>query len=207
MILIIDNYDSFTYNLAHLVGQGTEEVEVVRNDALTVEDVERRAPEGILISPGPGRPAEAGITEDLIRMLGASTPILGVCLGLQAIGEVFGGTITHAPALMHGKTSRIRHDGRSIFAGVEQDFEATRYHSLVVSREEFPDDVLEISAEDEGGTIMGLRHRTLPLEGVQFHPESLLTTAGPQLIDNWMHQVREGGRGKREGQKKLIVDN
>lgn len=186
MILIIDNYDSFTYNLAHLVGQHTEDVKVVRNDTLTVEDVRAMAPEGILISPGPGRPAEAGITEDMIRALGASTPILGVCLGHQAIGEVFGGRIAHAPELMHGKTSRIHHDGRSVFEGVEQNFEATRYHSLIVDRKGFPEDTLEISATSENGVIMGLRHRTWPVEGIQFHPESLMTKAGPKLIENWL---------------------
>lgn len=189
MILIIDNYDSFTYNLAHLVGQRTGDVKVVRNDALTVEDVRAMAPVGILISPGPGRPDEAGITEDVIRELGASTPILGVCLGHQAIGEVFGGRIAHAPELMHGKTSRIQHDGRSVFKGVEQDFEATRYHSLIVDREGFPKDALEISATSENGVIMGLRHRTWPVEGIQFHPESLMTKAGPKLIENWLSSL------------------
>ncbi len=192
MILIIDNYDSFTYNLVHLVGRHTEDLEVVRNDALTVEEVEAMAPDGILISPGPGRPAEAGITEPVIERLGATTPILGVCLGHQAIGEVFGGRVTHAPTLMHGKTSRIRHDGRSVFAGVEQDFEATRYHSLVVAREGFPEDVLEISAETDDGTIMGLRHRRYPIEGIQFHPESVMTTAGPRLIENWLQGIAKG---------------
>ncbi len=193
MILIIDNYDSFTYNLAHLVGQCIEDVEVVRNDALSVEDVRARAPAGIVISPGPGRPAEAGITEDVIRTLGDAIPILGVCLGHQAIGEVFGGQIAPAPALLHGKTSRIRHDGRSLFAGLAQDFEATRYHSLVVAREGSPDEALEISAETADGTIMGLRHRTLPLEGIQFHPESLLTSAGPKIIENWLRSVAGSG--------------
>jgi len=189
MILIIDNYDSFTYNLVHLVGRHTDDLEVVRNDALTVDEARAMAPDGILISPGPGRPDEAGITEPLIEALGPSTPVLGVCLGHQAIGEVFGGRITHAPTLMHGKTSTVRHDGRSVFAGVEQRFEATRYHSLVVARDDFPEDALEISAETEDGIIMGLRHRRYPIEGIQFHPESVMTNAGPRLIENWLSSV------------------
>lgn len=189
MILIIDNYDSFTYNLVHLVGRHTDDIEVVRNDALTVEDVRDMVPAGILISPGPGRPAEAGITEPLIEALGPTTPVLGVCLGHQAIGEVYGGTITHAPSLMHGKTSTVRHDNRSVFADVEQHFEATRYHSLIVDRDGFPDDALEISAETDDGVIMGLRHRRYPIEGIQFHPESVMTTAGPRLIENWLKGI------------------
>jgi anthranilate synthase/aminodeoxychorismate synthase-like glutamine amidotransferase len=189
MILVLDNYDSFTYNLVHLVGRHTEALEVVRNDELTVADVKEMGPDGILISPGPGRPDEAGITEPLIRELGATTPILGVCLGHQAIGEVYGGTVTHAAELMHGKTSPVRHDGRSVFEGVEQDFEATRYHSLVVDRDGFPEDDLEITAETADGTIMGLRHRTHPIEGIQFHPESVLTSAGPRIIENWLRSI------------------
>lgn len=189
MILIIDNYDSFTYNLVHIVGRHTDDLEVMRNDALTVKEVRAMHPEGILISPGPGRPDEAGITEPLIRALGDSTPILGVCLGHQAIGEVFGGRITHAPSLMHGKTSTIRHDGRTIFESVDPDFTATRYHSLVVAREGFPDDELEISAETEDGVIMGLRHRRYPIEGIQFHPESVMTPVGPHLMTNWLKGI------------------
>lgn len=189
MILIIDNYDSFTYNLVHLVGRHTADLEVVRNDALTVDDVRAMAPAGILLSPGPGRPAEAGITEPLIEAMGPTTPILGVCLGHQAIGEVYGGTVTHAPALMHGKTSPVRHDGRSVFEGVEQAFEATRYHSLVIDRNGFPNDALAITAETDDGVIMGLRHRHHPVEGIQFHPESVMTAAGPRLIANWLTSV------------------
>lgn len=185
MILIIDNYDSFTYNLVHLVGRHTDEVKVVRNDKITVEEARELEPDGILISPGPGRPADAGITEPVIEELGPSIPILGVCLGYQAIGEVFGGHITHAPELMHGKTSTIRHDGRTIFQSAPPSFEATRYHSLIVDRASIPEE-LEISAETEDGTVMGLRHRKLPIEGIQFHPESVLTKAGPQLIANWL---------------------
>jgi anthranilate synthase component 2 len=195
MILVIDNYDSFTYNLVHLVGQHTHDLRVIRNDALTVGEVQALAPDGILISPGPGRPADAGISEALIRALGEHTPVLGVCLGHQAIGEVFGGTVTHAPTLMHGKTSLIRHDGRGLFEGVAPDFTATRYHSLVVDRETLPD-VLEVTAETPDGVIMGLRHRHHPIAGIQFHPESVLTTEGPKLIANWVAVVEAGARSQ-----------
>ncbi|MEM9664875.1 MAG: aminodeoxychorismate/anthranilate synthase component II [Bacteroidota bacterium] len=190
MILVIDNYDSFTYNLVHLIGARTSAVQVVRNDALTVAEVQALAPAGILLSPGPGRPADAGVTEPVIEAMGATTPILGVCLGHQAIGEVFGGTVTYAPSLMHGKTSPIRHDGRTIFAGAEQDFTATRYHSLVIDRATLPAD-LEVSAETPDGVIMGFRHRSYPIEGIQFHPESVLTTEGPRLLYNWLDAVLE----------------
>jgi len=186
MIFVLDNYDSFTYNLVHLVGQHTDDVKVVRNDAMTVEEVRDLAPDGILISPGPGHPGRAGITEDLIREMGASTPILGVCLGHQAIGEVFGGTVARAETLMHGKTSPVQHDGRTIFEGVPARFDATRYHSLIIDCETFPTDELEVSAESDEGTIMALRHRSLPIEGIQFHPESVMTKAGPRLIANWL---------------------
>ncbi|MEP0548422.1 MAG: aminodeoxychorismate/anthranilate synthase component II [Rhodothermales bacterium] len=188
MILIVDNYDSFTYNLVHLVGAGTDDYRVVRNDALTVDDVRDLAPRAILISPGPGRPADAGISEDLIRTFGETTPILGVCLGHQAIGEVFGGRVVHAPTLMHGKTSQIHHDGQTVFEDVPQDFIATRYHSLAVERTTLPDE-LEVSAETDDGVIMGLRHRAFPIEGIQFHPESVLTVEGPKLIANWLQRV------------------
>lgn len=188
MILVIDNYDSFTYNLVHLVGGHTEELDVVRNDELTVDDVRRMNPSAILISPGPGRPADAGITEELIRTVGVDTPILGVCLGHQAIGEVYGGRIDYAPTLMHGKTSEVRHHGDGIFQGVGNPFTATRYHSLVVDRESLPDE-LEITAETPDGVIMGLRHREFPVEGIQFHPESVLTVEGPRIIRNWLERV------------------
>ncbi len=188
MILVIDNYDSFTYNLVHLVAAAGAPVRVVRNDAISVDEVESLRPTGILISPGPGRPADAGITERVIGSLGDRVPVLGVCLGHQAIGEVYGGRVTHAPSLMHGKTSRIRHDGRTVFHGVEQDFIATRYHSLVVDRQTLPAE-LEITAETADGVIMGLRHREHPVEGVQFHPESLLTTVGPALVRNWLESL------------------
>ena len=188
MILIVDNYDSFTYNLVHLVGAHTDAYRVVRNDALTVDEVRELGPSAILISPGPGRPDDAGISEELIRTFGETTPILGVCLGHQAIGEVFGGRVVHAPTLMHGKTSEIRHDGKTVFEGVEQDFTATRYHSLVVERESLPD-VLEVSAETADGVVMGFRHREFPVEGIQFHPESVLTVEGPKLVANWLASV------------------
>ena len=188
MILIIDNYDSFTYNLVHLVGAHTDELEVVRNDSLTIDEVREMAPDGILISPGPGRPADAGITEELIRELGPTTPVLGVCLGHQAIGEVYGGAITYAPTLMHGKTSEVSHRGLGVFRGIGNPFTATRYHSLVVERSSIPDS-LEITAESSDGVVMGLRHREYPVEGIQFHPESVLTTEGPRIIDNWLDRI------------------
>ena len=185
MILVVDNYDSFTYNLVHLVAAVTADVRVVRNDEVTLEDVRAMAPAGVLISPGPGRPADAGVSEALARELGPTVPILGVCLGHQAIGEVYGGRITHAPTLMHGKTSLIRHDGAGVFEGVEPGFVATRYHSLVVDRATLPDS-LEVTAETDDGVVMGLRHREHPVEGVQFHPESILTTEGPRIVRNWV---------------------
>ena len=198
MILIIDNYDSFTYNLVHLVGRHTEDLKVVRNDVMRVDEVEALAPDGIMISPGPGRPDDAGISKALIEKLGPTTPVLGVCLGHQSIGEVFGGVVTHAPSLMHGKTSTIHHDGKTIFEGAEQGFTATRYHSLVVDRDSVPD-VLEISAETNDGIVMGLRHRTHPVEGIQFHPESVLTTEGPRLIANWLSKIAGGDFRKTGG--------
>jgi|SRR5690554_487301 anthranilate synthase component 2 len=189
MILVIDNYDSFTYNLVHLIGRRTSDLRVVRNDAITVEQVRAMAPDGILISPGPGRPADAGITEAIIRELGADQPILGVCLGHQAIGEVFGGRIVHAPSLMHGKTSQIRYtEENDLFRGVKQDFTATRYHSLVVDRDTLPDELV-VTAETPEKVVMGIRHRTLPIYGIQFHPESVLTTEGPRIVDNWLLMV------------------
>jgi len=194
VILIIDNYDSFTYNLVHLVGRHTDDLEVVRNDDRTVAEVAEMNPDGILISPGPGRPAEAGITEPVIRELGDTTPILGVCLGHQAIGEVFGGKIVQAEELMHGKTSPVKHTGKGVFAGIDPTFDATRYHSLVVDPATFPHDALEVTAEAENGTIMGLQHRTYPLHGIQFHPESVMTKAGPKIIENWLALVWDDER-------------
>ncbi|MEL7834434.1 aminodeoxychorismate/anthranilate synthase component II [Fodinibius sp. Rm-B-1B1-1] len=185
MILIIDNYDSFTYNLVHIVAEFTDDYKVVRNDELTVDEVKELGPDKILISPGPGRPVDAGITEPVIKELGAYTPILGVCLGHQAIGEVFGGKIIHAPKLMHGKTSLIKHDGKSVFQNIPDDFIATRYHSLILDPDHIPNE-LEVSARSDDNVIMGLRHRKYPLEGIQFHPESILTKEGPNLVKNWL---------------------
>lgn len=186
MILIIDNYDSFTYNLVHLVAQHTSAYKVIRNNKITLDEVRVMAPDKILISPGPGRPEDAGITPELIRELGPTTSLLGVCLGHQAIGMVFGGDVVHAPSLMHGKTSIIEHDGKSVFKGVEQRFTATRYHSLVLKPETLPD-VLEVTSKTPDGVIMGVRHKEFPIEGIQFHPESILTTEGPKLIANWIN--------------------
>lgn len=185
MVLIIDNYDSFTYNLVHLVARHTNSYEVHRNDALTLDEIRAMKPDCILISPGPGRPHDAGISEALIREFGKTTPILGVCLGHQAIGEVYGAEVVHAPSLMHGKTSVIHHDEKTIFKNITQDFTATRYHSLVLAPDTIPD-VLEISSRTPDGVIMGVRHREFPVEGIQFHPESILTTEGPNLIRNWL---------------------
>ena len=188
MILVIDNYDSFTYNLVHLVGRRTSDLKVVRNDVLDVDAIRDLAPRGILISPGPGRPADAGVTEEVVTAFGPSVPILGVCLGHQAIGEVYGGRIGYAPTLMHGKTSEIAHDGHGVFRNVSNPFTATRYHSLVVDRASVPA-CLDISAETKDGVVMALRHREHPVEGIQFHPESVLTKEGPRIVDNWLEEV------------------
>jgi len=185
MILILDNYDSFTYNLVQYLGELGATMEVARNDALTVEDVERLGPEGIVISPGPGNPDGAGISLELIRRFHTRIPILGVCLGHQAIGQAFGGTVARAGRQMHGKTSTVTHDGRGVFRGLPAGFEATRYHSLVVLEANLPA-ALEISARAEDGEIMGLRHRQYPVEGVQFHPESILTKQGKALLGNFL---------------------
>jgi len=185
MILVLDNYDSFTYNLVQYLGELGATMRVARNDKITVEEIERLESEGIVISPGPGNPDGAGISLALIRRFHETTPILGVCLGHQAIGQAFGGTVNRARKQMHGKTSRIHHDGRGVFAALPQDFEATRYHSLVVLDQGFPAD-LEISARAEDGEIMGLRHRRFPVEGVQFHPESILTGQGKALLRNFL---------------------
>ena len=185
MILIIDNYDSFTYNLVDIVACHTNDYKVIRNDELTIREVKALKPNKILISPGPGRPEDAGITEKVIRVMGKETPILGVCLGHQAIGKVFGGTIIHAPTLMHGKTSTINHDGQSIFENIPNQFTATRYHSLVLNPDDVPE-VLEVTARSDDDVIMGVRHRNFPVEGIQFHPESILTVEGPRIIKNWI---------------------
>lgn len=186
MILIIDNYDSFTYNLVHLVAEETDEYKVIRNDDLTIDEIKALNPDKILLSPGPGRPHDAGVTEDVIRELGKEIPVLGVCLGHQAIGEVFGAEVVHAPSLMHGKVSQIQHDGKSIFDGCEENFTATRYHSLVLAPETIPQE-LEVTAKTDD-VIMGVRHRQYPIEGIQFHPESILTTEGPKMIKNWLRK-------------------
>jgi anthranilate synthase/aminodeoxychorismate synthase-like glutamine amidotransferase len=185
MIAVIDNYDSFTYNLVQHLGALGAEVEVFRNDAVTVDALAARRPQGIVISPGPCTPARAGISVEVIRRLGPVVPILGVCLGHQCLGAAFGGRVVRAARPVHGKTSPIYHDGRTIFAGLPVPFEATRYHSLIVAREGLPE-VLEVSAWLEDGTIMGLRHRVYPVEGVQFHPESVLTRHGPRLLAQFL---------------------
>jgi anthranilate synthase/aminodeoxychorismate synthase-like glutamine amidotransferase len=185
MILVIDNYDSFTYNLVQYLGALGATLEVVRNDALDVDAIAAMAPERIVISPGPGNPDQAGVSLEVIRRLGPTTPTLGVCLGHQAIGQAFGGTVARARAQMHGKTSSIRHDGRGVFSGLSNPFVATRYHSLVVLADTVPAD-LEITARAEDGEIMGLRHRRHPIEGVQFHPESILTVEGKRLLANFL---------------------
>jgi len=190
MILVIDNYDSFTFNLVQLIGRVEGNVMVRRNDQITVDEIRTLAPRGIVISPGPGRPENAGISVDVIRRIGPTTPVLGVCLGHQGIGVAFGGKVVHAPTLMHGKTSQVFHSDTRLYRDVPSPFTATRYHSLVVSPEGFPQD-LEVTARTEDGVIMGLRHRRFPIEGVQFHPESILTEKGEQMVRNWL----EGTQG------------
>ena len=185
MVLVIDNYDSFTYNLVQYLGELGAKMEVVRNDAMDVDALARMRPERIVISPGPGNPDQAGVSLEIIRRLGPTTPTLGVCLGHQSIGQAFGATVTRARMQMHGKTSDIRHDGKGVFAGLSNPFVATRYHSLIVLAETVPDD-LEISARTEDGQVMGLRHRRFPIEGVQFHPESILTVEGKRLLANFL---------------------
>jgi para-aminobenzoate synthetase component II len=185
MILLLDNYDSFTYNLAQYLGQMGQRLEVRRNDQITVEEVEQMAPERIVISPGPCTPKEAGVSVPLIQRFAGKIPILGVCLGHQAIGAAFGGRVIRAAKVMHGKTSEIEHDGKTIYKGLPRKFTATRYHSLIVERRTLPKS-LEISAETNDGTIMGLRNRRLRVEGVQFHPESVLTEAGYKLLENFL---------------------
>ena len=185
MILVIDNYDSFTFNLYQFLGELGADLVVKRNDELTVDEIAQLAPEKIVISPGPCTPKEAGVSVELVKRLGAKIPMLGVCLGHQSIGEAYGGVVKRAPYLMHGKTSRIRHTGKGVFQGLEQDFIATRYHSLIVERETLPE-ALEITAETDDGLIMGFRHKEQPVEGVQFHPESILTEPGKSLLKNFL---------------------
>jgi len=189
-ILMIDNYDSFTYNLVQYLGELGGAVDVVRNDAVSVDDVAAREVDAIVISPGPCTPAEAGVSVGVIQRLGGVVPILGVCLGHQAIGAAFGGRIVRADRIMHGKTSPIRHANVGVFAGLPNPFDATRYHSLVIAPESLPE-VLERTAWTDDGEIMGVRHRTLPIEGVQFHPESILTLEGKQLLGNFLRSLVE----------------
>lgn len=195
MILVIDNYDSFTYNLVQYLGElGNQlpvaaDIQVYRNDQISLEQIRKLQPDGIVISPGPGRPEDAGVSLEIIQQLGATVPILGVCLGHQSIGEVFGGKVVSAPTLMHGKTSEIYHTNVGVFRNLENPFTATRYHSLVIERETCPD-VLEITAWVDDGTIMGVRHRNYPhVEGVQFHPESILTSSGKLLLRNFLESL------------------
>jgi anthranilate synthase/aminodeoxychorismate synthase-like glutamine amidotransferase len=190
MLLVVDNYDSFTYNLVQYLGELGAELLVRRNDEVTADEVEALAPDALVLSPGPGTPAQAGITPALIRRFAGRCPILGVCLGHQAIGEVFGGRVGRAPVPIHGKTSWIHHDGRGVFARLPNPFEATRYHSLVVHREGLPES-LEVSAWTADGLVMGLRHRSAAVEGVQFHPESILTGAGKSLLRNFLDSLAE----------------
>lgn len=185
MILLLDNYDSFTYNLAQYLGQLGQKLAVHRNDEITLDEIARMRPERIIISPGPCTPREAGLSVPIVERFAGKIPILGVCLGHQAIGDAFGGKVVRAKKIMHGKTSKIHHDRKTIFRGLPQDFEATRYHSLIVERRSLPR-CLEISAETSDGIIMGLRHRQFPVEGVQFHPESVLTAAGFHLLENFL---------------------
>ena len=196
MIIVIDNYDSFTYNLVQYLGElavdfpVADDIKVFRNDKISIDEIRGLKPEAVVISPGPGRPEDAGISLELIEQLGQELPILGVCLGHQSIGQVFGGKIIRAPELMHGKTSQVSHTGVGVFRGLENPLTATRYHSLVIERETCPD-VLEITAWVEDNTIMGVRHRNYPhIQGVQFHPESVLTSSGKQLLRNFLEQLQ-----------------
>ena len=189
MLLMIDNYDSFTYNLVQYLGELGEDVRVYRNDEITLEEIERLAPDRIVVSPGPCTPNEAGISVPLIQKFAGKIPILGVCLGHQSIGQAFGGKVVHAGKVMHGKTSTVHHTDEGVFRGLPQDFHATRYHSLVIERSSMPD-CLEITAQSEDGEIMGVRHKELAVEGVQFHPESILTEHGHQLLRNFLTETK-----------------
>ena len=188
MLLLLDNYDSFTYNVYQLLMNLGAEVEVIRNDAMTVDEIRAKKYKGIVISPGPGLPKDAGITEDVIRALGTDTPILGICLGHQAIGEVFGGRVVRAHEIVHGKASPIHHHGTGLYRGIHAGTQVARYHSLIIERESLPD-VLEITSDLDDGTIMGVRHKTLPIEGIQFHPESILTRDGRTMMENYLTDI------------------
>lgn len=189
-VLVIDNYDSFTYNLVHYIGELGAEVEVARNDKITLDKVGERAPDAIVISPGPCTPNEAGICLKLIERFAGEIPMFGVCLGLQSMGQAFGGEVVRAPVPMHGKVSTITHDGRGVFRGINKQFEATRYHSLVVRDETLPDE-LSVTARSEDGQIMGLQHRHLPVHGVQFHPESISSENGHAILQNFLNLARD----------------
>jgi anthranilate synthase/aminodeoxychorismate synthase-like glutamine amidotransferase len=186
-ILVIDNYDSFTFNLVQLIGKFTQNIIVKRNDKITLDEITEMNPDKIVISPGPGVPKDSGITIDMIKTIGKHTPLLGVCLGHQAIGEVFGAEVVNAPDLMHGKSSEVGHSGTGIFNDVSPNFYAGRYHSLIVNANSIPED-LEITSKTEDGIIMGIKHKKYPIEGIQFHPESILTPEGETIIKNWLEQ-------------------
>lgn len=195
MHLLIDNYDSFTFNVVQALGALEAETRVVRNDAITVDEAVALRPESLIISPGPGRPADAGVSMALIERLAGEVPVLGICLGHQCIVEVWGGVVERAPRVMHGKTSRIYHDGRTLYDGLGNPFEATRYHSLIAPEDRLPAE-LEVSAFTRDGEVMGVRHRELPVEGVQFHPESILTVEGPSLLKNFLRGCALAGGGR-----------
>ncbi len=186
-ILVIDNYDSFTFNLVQLIGKFTQNIIVKRNDKITLDEITEMNPDKIVISPGPGVPKDSGISIDVIKTIGKHTPLLGVCLGHQAIGEVFGAEIVNAPVLMHGKSSEVAHSGTGIFSDVNNNFDAGRYHSLIIDANSLPD-ILEVTSQTEDKIIMGIKHRQYPIEGIQFHPESILTPDGETIIKNWLEQ-------------------
>ena len=186
-ILVIDNYDSFTFNLVQLIGKFTENIIVKRNDKITLDEIAEMKPDKIVISPGPGIPKDSGISIDIIKHIGKHTPLLGVCLGHQAIGEVFGAAVVNAPDLMHGKASGVKHDGTGIFKDVNPNFDAGRYHSLIIDANSIPEE-LEVTSQTEDNIIMGVKHKTYPIEGIQFHPESILTPEGVTIIKNWLEQ-------------------
>ncbi len=186
-ILVIDNYDSFTYNLVQMIGKFSEDIIVKRNDKVSLEEIEEINPDKIVISPGPGVPKDSGISIDILKTVGKVKPVLGVCLGHQAIGEVFGAKVVHAPVLMHGKSTMVQHSGEGIYYNVNQNFEAGRYHSLIIDYNSLTSD-LEVTSQTEDGIIMGIKHKEFPIEGIQFHPESILTPEGETIIKNWMEQ-------------------
>ena len=195
MLLLIDNYDSFTYNLyQYLAELGVSEIEVVRNDQLTVDELEAMSPERVVVSPGPSRPENAGVSVEAIKRFAGVVPILGVCLGHQCLADAFGGKVVHAGEIMHGKTSLINHDGKGVFAGVPDPFEAVRYHSLAIEPDSVPDE-LEVTARTDNGIIMGVRHRKYAIEGMQFHPESIVTAVGKQLLQNFLDMEETGANG------------